>query len=80
MDTLQHDALRADLLGAWQQYGELHGVPAVQMAAIIEGVAAQQAEATSEAGYRQLIGAAGFTHVTNVLSIMGDALCPWIAR
>lgn len=80
VDTLNQDTLRDDLLGAWQQYGEMHGMPAAHMAAIIDDIRARYAQATTEEGYRQLIHEAGFTHVTNVLSIMGNALCAWIAR
>jgi tRNA (cmo5U34)-methyltransferase len=80
VDTLNQDTLRDDLLGAWQQYGEMHGMQAAHMAAIIDDVRARQTQATTEEGYRRLIHDAGFAHVANILSIMGNALCAWIAR
>ena len=80
VDELTHGTLRDDLVGAWQQYGEMHGMPAARMSAIIDDLLARQARATTEEGYRRLIHEAGFTHVANVLSVMGDALCAWIAR
>jgi tRNA (cmo5U34)-methyltransferase len=80
VDTLNQGHLRDYLLGAWQQYGEMHGMPAAHMAAIIDDIRARYAQATTEEGYRRLIHEAGFTHVTNVFSIMGNALYSWIAR
>ena len=80
VDALRPGALRDDLLGAWQQYGEMHGMQAANMAAIIDELRARQTQATTEEEYRQLIHEAGFTEVANVLSIMGNALCAWIAR
>jgi hypothetical protein len=35
---------------------------------------------TTEEGYRRLIREAGFTHVANIVGIMGNAMCAWIAR
>ncbi len=72
--------LRDDLLGAWQQYGEMHGMQAARMAAIIDTLMARQAQGTTEEGYRQLIRVAGFPHVENIVSIMDNAMCAWIAR
>src|SRR5215216_3669649 len=46
--TRVHDGgLRDDLLGAWQQHGELLGLPAERMAAIIRQLLAQQADAAT---------------------------------
>lgn len=42
VDTLDQDPWRDDLLGAWQQYGELHGMPTARMAAIIDELLARQ--------------------------------------
>jgi tRNA (cmo5U34)-methyltransferase len=72
--------MRDDLLGAWQQYGELHGMAPERMKAIIADLLSRQNEATTEEGYRQMMHEAGFTRVTNVVSIMGNAMCTWIAR
>ena len=80
VDELTIGAMRDDLLGAWQQYGELRGMPAEQMRAIIADIVARQAQATTEERYRQLMYEAGFTQVVPVLSIMHDAICAWIAR
>ena len=80
VDTLDQDPLRDDLLGVWQQYGELHGMQAARMAAIIDELLARQAQGTTEEEYRRLIHAAGFAHMTSILSIMGNAICAWIAR
>jgi len=80
VDELNQGTLRDDLLGTWQQYGEMHGMPAAHMSAIIDDLRARQTQATTEEGYRRLIHEAGFTHVANVFSIMGNALCAWIAR
>ena len=50
------------------------------MAAIIDELLARQAQGTTEEEYRRLIHEAGFAHVTSILSIMGNAICAWIAR
>ena len=80
VNALSQGHLRDDLLGAWQQYGEMHGMQAAQMAAIVDELMARQAQGTTEEGYRELIRAAGFAHVANIASIMGNAMCAWIAR
>jgi tRNA (cmo5U34)-methyltransferase len=80
VDELTIGEMRDDLLGAWQQYGELRGMPAEQMRAIITDIVARQAQATTEERYRQLMYEAGFMQVVPVLSIMHDAACAWIAR
>lgn len=80
VDELTIGDMRDDLLSAWQQYGELRGMPAEQMRAIIADIVARQAQATTEERYRQLMHEAGFTQVVPVLSILHDAVCAWIAR
>jgi tRNA (cmo5U34)-methyltransferase len=42
------DALRKDFIGAWQQYGEMAGMPADRMSAIIQELIGQQVRATVE--------------------------------
>jgi tRNA (cmo5U34)-methyltransferase len=80
VDELTLGDMRDDLLGTWQQYAELRGMPAEQMRAIIDDIVARQAQATTEERYRQLMHEAGFTQVVTVLSIMHDAACAWMAR
>lgn len=75
-----HGALRDDMRGMWQQYGEMHGMPRDRMAETITGLVAQQSGATTEEDYRRLMLEAGFHHVVSVMSIMSDALCAWITR
>lgn len=72
--------LREDFLGAWQQHGELMGLPAERMAAIIEQLLAQQEGAASEEDYVRLLHDAGFQKVAPFLSIMNGSLGGWIAR
>jgi tRNA (cmo5U34)-methyltransferase len=72
--------LQDDLLGAWQAYGELAGMPAAQMAAIISRILAQQATMSSEAQYVQLLHEAGFARVAPVLSVMNGGLLALLAR
>jgi len=72
--------LRNDFLGAWQQYGELMGMPAARMAATIEQLTAQQAHMTTAEGYARLLGEAGFRRVAPFFSVMNGGLSAWIAR
>jgi tRNA (cmo5U34)-methyltransferase len=72
--------LRDDLLGAWQQHGELMGLPAERMAAIIQQVVAQQAGAATEEDYVRLLREAGYQRVAPFLSIMNGGMVGWIAR
>jgi tRNA (cmo5U34)-methyltransferase len=74
------NALREDFLGAWQQYGELAGMPAEQMARIIQDLMAQQVRATAGQDYARLVREAGFQHVSSVLSVMAGGLEVWLAR
>jgi hypothetical protein len=74
------EALRADFLGGWQQYGELAGMPADRMAEIIRDLIGKQAGATAEADYVRLLREAGFPHVASLLSVMAGGMAAWIAR
>jgi tRNA (cmo5U34)-methyltransferase len=72
--------LRDDLLGAWQQHGELMGLSAERMAAIIQQVVAQQKGAATEEDYVHLLRHSGFQRVASFLSIMNGGIGAWIAR
>ena len=72
--------LREDFLGAWQQHGELTGLPAERMAATIRQLAAQQAGAATEADYVRLLREAGFARVAPFLSVKNGGMGAWIAR
>lgn len=72
--------LRDDLLGAWQQYGELLGMPAEQMAATLESLEARQADATTAEGYRRLLRDAGFARVAQFFGVLGGVIGGWVAR
>lgn len=73
-------ALRDDVLGTWQQHGELLGLPAERMAAIIGQLVVQHANATTAQDHVELLRAAGFQRVIPILSVMNDAMVAWIAR
>jgi tRNA (cmo5U34)-methyltransferase len=75
----EEDGLTASFLGAWQQYGELMGLPAERMAAIIAQIVARQPGATSPAGYVRLLHDAGFERVGSFFSVLGGGLVAWIA-
>jgi tRNA (cmo5U34)-methyltransferase len=68
--------LRDDLLGAWQAYGELMGMPSEQMAATIARLAPMPA--TRAEDYRRLLREAGFQRVAEFFSAL--AFKGWIAR
>jgi hypothetical protein len=72
--------LREDFLGAWQQYGELMGMPSERMAATIQGLMAQQSAMTTEEDYPRLLRDAGFSRVASYFRIMGGGMSAWIAR
>jgi tRNA (cmo5U34)-methyltransferase len=72
--------LGADFRGAWQRYGEVMGMPAEQMAAIIDGLVAQQANATAAEDYERLLHEAGFNHVASFFNVMSGGIGAWIAR
>jgi hypothetical protein len=72
--------LGADFRGAWQRYGELMGMPAERMAAIIEGLIAQQTNATAAEGYERLVHQAGFGSVASFFNVMSGGIGAWIAR
>jgi tRNA (cmo5U34)-methyltransferase len=73
-------SLRDDYLGAWQQFGELMGMPVERMAALIQQLLSQQASASAEEEYVRLMHAAGFEHVGSVLRVMGGGMAAWLAR
>lgn len=70
--------LRQDLLGAWQQYGELMGMSAERMAQTINRIMDQPM--LTEAEYRDLLRSAGFTRVTRYVEVLGGGLTAWVAR
>lgn len=70
--------LRDDLLGAWQQYGELMGMPPERMAETIAGLTNQPM--TPETEYRRLLREAGFERVTRYFEVLGGGLTAWVAR
>lgn len=72
--------LREDFLGAWQQHGELMGLPAQRMAAVIQQLMAQQEGAASAEDYLRLLRDAGFQRVAPFLNIMNGGMVAWIAR
>jgi tRNA (cmo5U34)-methyltransferase len=72
--------LRDDYLGAWQQFGELMGMPADRMTAIIEKLLPQQASSSPEEDYVRLMHEAGFEQVGSVLRVMGGGMAAWLAR
>jgi tRNA (cmo5U34)-methyltransferase len=74
------DALRADFVGAWQQYGELAGMPTERMAGIIRELLPRQAAGTAAHDYVRLLYDAGFRHVGSIASVLSDAISAWIAR
>lgn len=74
------EGLRDDFLGAWQQHGELLGMPAERMAATIEQLLAQQSHLPTAAGDVGLLHEAGFRRVAPFLSIMHGGLGAWLAR
>ena len=74
------ESLRADAVGIWQHYGQLAGMPAEKMAAIIDRLLQQQITATPQADYVRLLHEAGFEHVGQLLSVFDGGLVAWIAR
>ncbi len=79
--ALHDDGTRELFLAAWQQYGELMGMPAERMAATLQQLSSQmmQPGATTEEGYMHLLHEAGFTRITRYFSVLG-ATGGWIAR
>jgi tRNA (cmo5U34)-methyltransferase len=67
-----------DLLGAWQEYGELMGMPAEQMAGTIGRLVAQPLP--TEEDYARLFREAGLQRVTRFFSILGGGISGWLAR
>jgi len=74
------ERLRDDFTGAWQQHGELMGVPAEQMAATITQLLAMQPMLATPDGYVALLHEAGFAAVGEVLRVMNGGISAWIAR
>jgi len=74
------ERLRDDFMGAWQQHGELLGVPAAQMAATITQVLAMQPMLPTPDGYVALLHEAGFADVGEVLRVMNGGISAWIVR
>ena len=72
--------LRDELLDAWQQYGELQGMPAEQMAAILASLMARKPDPTTAEGYQHLLREAGFTRVAPYFGVLGGAISGWVAR
>ena len=73
--------LRADILGAWQQHGEVTGMPAEQMAGIIGQLVEQmsQPQVATASRIEDLMREAGFTHIAPYYMTLG-AMYGWIAR
>ncbi len=76
---LDDGGLNDDILGAWQAYGELMGMPVGQMADMMARLAAQPNGATGEV-YVRLLRAAGFKRVTSFFSAMAGGVGAWLAR
>jgi tRNA (cmo5U34)-methyltransferase len=76
-----YPTLKADFFGAWQQYGELMGMPAAQMMSTIEQLTKQisQPQVATAETIQNLAHEAGFTHVAPFCSMM-EAIYGWIAR
>ncbi len=74
------ERLRDNFMHAWQQHGELLGVPAAQMAATITQVLAMQPMLATPEGYVALLYEAGFAAVGEVLRVMNGGISAWIAR
>jgi tRNA (cmo5U34)-methyltransferase len=73
--------LGEDFIGAWQQYGELVGMPAERMAAMIQQLSSQMTRpgTTSAEGYVSVLREAGFPRVACFFSALGG-IGGWIAR
>jgi tRNA (cmo5U34)-methyltransferase len=72
--------LRDDLLGAWQRYGELMGMPGERIKGTIQRLMAGEATMTAEADYVRLMHEAGFRRVVSIFQVLGGGLAAWIAR
>jgi tRNA (cmo5U34)-methyltransferase len=72
--------LRDDLVGAWQQHGELLGMPAERMATTIDRLMAQQPDMTTDDDHVRLLLEAGFARVASYFRVMGGGMGAWIAR
>ncbi len=74
----EHGGVPDDLVWAWQQYGELMGMPPDRMAATLENLLSQPRVTTEDQCVR-LLYAAGFSRVTRFFSALG-IITGWIAR
>ena len=74
------EQLRDDFLRAWQQHGELLGVPAEQMAATITQLLPMEQQMSTPEEHVRLLHEAGFAHVGEVLRVVGGPVSAWIAR
>jgi tRNA (cmo5U34)-methyltransferase len=72
--------LRSDLLGTWQQHGELMDVPAERMSATIDQLLPVASSLGSAEDHVRLLHEAGFAHVGEALRVMDGAVCLWFAR
>jgi tRNA (cmo5U34)-methyltransferase len=72
--------VRDDFLRAWQQHGELLGVPAEQMAATIAQLLPMEQQMSTPEEHVRLLHEAGFAHVGEVLRVVGGPVSAWIAR
>ena len=80
VDVSTLGGVRDHLLGTWREYGVTRGIPPDRMRGIIDDLLAKQADATTEEGYRALMREAGFSDVVQVISVINDGICGWIAR
>lgn len=76
----EDEQLCDDFKGAWQQHGELMGVPAERMAATIAQVLPMQPMLTTPEDHVRLLHEGGFAHVDEVLRVVGGGVSAWIAR
>lgn len=74
------ERLRDDFMAAWQQHGELMGVPAERMAATIAQLLPMQPMLSTPEDHVRLLHEAGFAHVGEVLRVMAGGVSAWIAR
>ena len=74
----EHGGVPDDLARAWQQYGELMGMPPERMAATLENLLSQPHVIPEDQCVR-LLHAAGFSQVTRFFSALG-IITGWIAR
>lgn len=76
----EDERLRDDFMHAWQQHGELLGVPAERMAATVAQLLPMQQQMSTPEDHVRLLHEAGFAHVGEVLRVVGGGVSAWIAR